>query len=71
MKGPEDIVAAYFRARSIPTDVQILPAAVAERPGNWDFKLFYETTSANVGQLIKWFTDIESARAWLKSKLEK
>ncbi|MBN1998386.1 hypothetical protein JW935_12585 [candidate division KSB1 bacterium] len=69
LKGPQEIVAAYFRARSLPTDVKILPSAIVERPGNWDFKSFYETTSANVGHIMKWFTDIESARAWLKGKL--
>lgn len=70
LQGPQEIGAAYFRVRSIPTDVQILPLAVVERPGNWEFKSFYETTAANAGQSLKWFSDVASARAWLKSKLE-
>jgi len=71
LQGPQEIAAAYFRVRSIPTDVQILPLAVVDQPGNWEFKSFYETTAANAGQSLKWFTDVESARAWLKSKLKK
>ena len=63
------IIDAYFRARSIPSDVKILPAAVVDRSENWDYKSFYETTATNAGQSMKWFTDIESARAWLKSRL--
>jgi len=67
-KGPNEIIEAYFRARSIPADVRILPAAVVDRPEKWDYTSFYETTATNAGQQIKWFTDIESARAWLKSR---
>jgi hypothetical protein len=68
-KGPNEIVEAYLRARSIPQDVKILPSAVVDRSENWDYKSFYETTAANAGQSMKWFIDIESARAWLKSRL--
>ena len=70
LKGPQEIAAAYFRVRSVPANFRIMPLAVVERPGNWEFKSFYETTAANAGQSMKWFEDIESARAWLKSKLE-
>jgi hypothetical protein len=70
LKGHNDaFAAAYFRARNIPEDIQKLPAAVVDLPGNEDFKSFYEITSANAGQRVKWFTDIESARTWLKSLL--
>jgi hypothetical protein len=68
-KGPHEIVEAYLRVRSIPQDVKILPSAVVDRSENWDYKSFYETTAANAGQSMKWFIDIESARAWLKSRL--
>jgi hypothetical protein len=67
----EDFVAAYFRVRSIPPDVQKLPSAVVDLSKNVAFQSFYETTAANVGQSVKWFTDIETARAWLKSRLQK
>jgi hypothetical protein len=68
--GPNEIIEAYFRARSIPSDVMILPSAVVDRSENWSYKSFYETTAANTGQLMKYFTDVEAARAWLKSRLE-
>lgn len=70
LKGPTDeITDAYFRVRSLPPEVIKLPAAVVEQSENEAYQTFYETTAANVGQPIKWFKEIESARAWLKSKL--
>ncbi|MHB8138437.1 MAG: hypothetical protein ACYDGO_08640 [Smithellaceae bacterium] len=69
LKGPNEITTAYFRARSIPQDVKILPCAVVELKASPDYKSFYEITSANAGQTMKYFTDIEAARAWLKSRL--
>ena len=70
LKGPEDIVAAYFRVRRIPPSVKGRPyAAVVAPPENRAYQSFYEITSVNVGHLVKFFTDIEAARAWLKSML--
>ena len=66
-RGPQDITEAYFRSRSLPADIKILPAAVVDRSENWDYKSFYEATAANAGHMLKWFTDIESARTWLKN----
>jgi len=71
LKGPQEIVDAYFRARSLPTNIKTLPAAIIDRSGNREFKSFYVTTSANVGQTIKWFTDIKHAREWLKTLIDK
>ena len=67
-KGPKDVTDAYFRARSIPSDVKILPAAIVGQTEDEEYSSFYEATAANVGQSMKFFTDIETARAWLKSK---
>ena len=69
LKGPHDITGAYYRVRSIPADVKILPSAVVDLSGNRDFQSFYETTAANVGQSIRFFSDIEAARAWLRNRL--
>ena len=66
---PEQLASAFFRARSIPADVKILPSAVVDLLANEGYKSFYETTAANVGHSMKFFTDIEAARAWLKSRL--
>ena len=67
----DDFSSAYFRTRSLPPDVIRLPAAVVDPKSNADYISFYETTAANVGQLVKWFADIDAARTWLKSKLKK
>jgi hypothetical protein len=70
LKGRYDeYAAAYFRTRSIPQDVRTLPSAIVDLSENAAFQSFYETTSANAGHLLKWFTDIETARTWLKSML--
>jgi hypothetical protein len=68
-RGPQDITEAYYRSRSLPTDIKILPSAIVDRSENWDYKKFYEDTAANAGHSLKWFTDVESARAWLKNML--
>ena len=54
----EDFADAYFRARSIPEDILTLPSAVVYITDNESFKSFYETTTANIGQLMRWFTNI-------------
>ncbi len=69
LKGRYDVYGeAFFRVRSIPQDVKELPSAVVDLSKNTAYQSFYETTAANVGQSMKWFTDIEAARAWLKSR---
>ncbi|MFH2043619.1 MAG: hypothetical protein ABIK92_00550 [Pseudomonadota bacterium] len=60
--GPHKIVDEYYRVRSLPSDVRIMPSAVVDVPENQDYKSFFETTAANSGWRIKWFTDIESAK---------
>jgi hypothetical protein len=70
LKGPRDITAAYYRARSVPSDARTLPCAIVESREHADFQSFYENTAYNTGQSMKYFSDIESARTWLKSFLE-
>ncbi len=36
-----------------------------------EYNLFYQATTLNAGSSWKWFTDIDAARAWLKSKLRR
>ncbi len=64
----DEFAAAYFRSRSIPREVVILPSAVVDSSADTTFSSFYETTALNVGQKLKWFKDIEKARSWLKSQ---
>jgi hypothetical protein len=69
-KGPHDITEAYFRTRSLPSDIARLPLAVVDLSDR-NFHSFYETTAFNTGQSIKFFADVEAARAWLKSRIQK
>ena len=70
LKGDQDtFAAAYFRTRSIPPEYVRAPAAMVDSNDDVEYISFYETTAANVGYSWKWFTDIEAARAWLKSRL--
>ena len=69
-KGPQDITSAFFRVRNFPLEYRFWPLAIVDRPVNEEFKSFYMTTAANVGQSLKWFTDIDEARAWLKGKFK-
>ena len=41
--------------------------AVVDLPENAEFQNFYETVANNAGVKMKWFTDIDIARDWLKS----
>ena len=66
----DDFAEAYFRARSIPRDVRNMHFAVVDPSKNEAYKSFYITTAANAGQTMRWFPDIESARAWLKSQIK-
>ena len=45
-----------------------MDTALVDLKENEDWESFNETTAANVGVSIKWFTDIDAARAWLKSR---
>ena len=38
---------------------------------NAEFQNFYETVAHNAGVKMKWFTDIDIARDWLKRKQKK
>ncbi len=67
--GPHEIVDAYYRTRSLPFDVRQIPVAIVDRATDISYQSFFEATAANVGMTIKWFTDVESARSWLQSKV--
>lgn len=67
--GPHEVYDAYFRVRSLPAHVKIIPVAIVEKSVDFYYQFFFEATAATVGMTVKWFTDIESARAWLKNKM--
>jgi hypothetical protein len=68
IKGRLGYTEAYFRVRKYPSDVPKLPVAIVDLAENADYESFHETTAINAGLSYKWFTDIDEARAWLKSK---
>ena len=68
IKGRFGPIEAYFRVRSYPTDTPPVNTAIVDLPENAEFESFHETTGRNAGLSMKWFTDINDARTWLKSK---
>ncbi len=69
-KGPTEFGEAYYRVRRYPRDLFKLPLAIVEPPTHVAYQSFHETTAANAGLSLKWFSDIDEARAWIKMKLE-
>jgi hypothetical protein len=67
LKGRYSYVEAYSYVRNYPPHFRI-KTAVVDIPENADFEDFHETTANNAGLPLKWFTDIDKARAWLKGK---
>jgi|SRR5664280_2323360 len=68
IKGRFGLTKAFNSVRSYPPDILRVNSAVVDLPENADYQSFQETTSINAGLSYKWFTDIDAARTWLKSK---
>ena len=68
IKGRFGLTKAFNSVRSYPPDILRVNSAVVDLPENADYQSFQETTSINAGLPFKGFTDIDSARDWLKSK---
>ena len=66
LKGRFGFTEAYYRVRSYSPDTARVNTAVVDIEENAAFESFHETTAKNVGRSLKWFTDIDAARAWLK-----
>jgi len=58
----------YFLARNLSPDRPRVHVAIVDLAENADYRSFQETTSVNASLSWKWFTDMDAARAWLKSK---
>jgi hypothetical protein len=67
MKGNPSITEIYSFARSFASD-RIMKTAIVDVAENCEVNSFLETTSFNVGLSFKFFTDIDTAKEWLKSK---
>jgi hypothetical protein len=71
LKGRFGFSEAYFRVRDYPSDLPRVNTACVDLIENAEYQSFHESTSVNAGLSFKWFSDIDPARAWLKSKSEK
>ena len=58
----------YQRVRNYPDDLYRIKFAMVDNKGLNEYEQFHETTAINAGITLKWFTDIDTARAWLKNK---
>ena len=58
----------YQRVRNYPDDLYRIKFAIVDNKGLNEYEQFHETTAINAGITLKWFTDIDTARAWLKNK---
>ncbi|MBN1363398.1 MAG: hypothetical protein JW976_01200 [Syntrophaceae bacterium] len=58
----------YTTVRRPPPSIPRVKVAVIDRPENAKQGEFLETTAFNAGHVLKFFTDIDAARAWLKGK---
>lgn len=63
-KGRVDKTEIYRLARNHHSVFYEIQAAIVDIPENAD----YETAARNAGLSIKWFTDMDTARKWIKSK---
>ena len=71
IKGHPSITEIYSFARNFPYDTPKITTALIDIAENADIKSFFETTTLNTGLSFKFFTDIDAARAWLKSMQKK
>ena len=58
----------YHRARSYTTHFFGIHTAIVDLPENADFADMQETKARNAGVSMKWFTDKDAARDWLKKQ---
>ena len=61
----------YHRARNYTMYYYDIHNAIVDIPENADFADMQETTAKYAGVSMEWFTDIDAARDWLKSKQRK
>ena len=67
LKGRFGFTEAYYPVRSYSPDTARVNTAIVDIEENAAYESFHENTAKNVGRSLKWFTDIDAARAWLKS----
>lgn len=68
LKGRLGIADSYQCVRNLPSHIYNMHFAMVNINGQDELERFQETTALNAGIKVKWFTDIDAARAWLKGK---
>jgi hypothetical protein len=68
LRGRLSITETYERVRNYPPHMYKTYVAMVDIPENSDYSSFHETTAANAGMKLRFFTDIDTARTWLKKK---
>jgi hypothetical protein len=71
LKGRLGISETYDFIRKIPSSSLAMNIAFVDTVEYAEYNLFYQATVLNLGLSWKWFTDINAARGWLKSKLRR
>ena len=68
LRGRLGITDTYHFVRRYPVCQPAMKIAFVDTPDNVEMASFQEATALNAGLRFKWFTDIDSARIWLKNK---
>jgi hypothetical protein len=71
LRGRIGFTEAYSFVRNIPSDRHRINIALVDIPEYAELDSFHETTAFNAGLSVKFFTDIDTARVWIKSKQSK
>ena len=71
IKGRFGNTSAHHRFRNYLPDFHRINFVFVDLPENADFESFQEVTAKKSGMSFKWFTDMDTARKWLKSKGKK
>jgi hypothetical protein len=68
LKGRLGTIEIYNFVRDYPPNRPRMKVALVDIPEHAETASFHETTACNAGLTFKWFTDIDEAKMWLKSK---
>jgi hypothetical protein len=64
LEGRLERTEIYRFVRNYPSVIYDIQCAMVDLPEN----VHYKTASKNAGLSLEWFTDIDTARAWIKNK---
>ena len=59
---------SYFHVQNYSPEMQRADIALVDLEEYADLQSFYETAASNAGLSLKYFTDIDTARNWLKRR---